>query len=189
MANTNNPFGFKPLMNTISGAPCRVAEYGKPAADAQVLSIWDLVAAAAVSDALPGGSPLATAVPGCVSYYSQTPGTTPILGTALNFGLASTLSIHYVIDTIDAIFAAQVVSTTVFSVATHGHNLANVKLTVVGSTTTHISGMQLDTPAVTATLDMRIVKAYNVPPNAAGASAIVECIINRHQLGQQIVGV
>ncbi len=188
MANTNNPFGFRPLMTTLSGAPCRVAEYAHAAADTQVLSVWDLVAAAASSGS-PGTSPLATDAPGAISYYAKTPGTTAILGSSLNRCAASVLGMMYVIDTIDALFAAQVVSTTTFSVATHGHNNANVKITVLGSTTTFISGMQLDTPATTNTLDMKITKALNVPPNLAGASCIVECIINRHQLGQQVAGV
>ena len=186
--NTNSPFGFRPLMSTLSGAPCRIAEYGKPSSDSQVLSLWDLVYAVAAAVIVPGGSPAATAVPGVSSYYGATPGTTPILGTSLNFSLASTLNLVYVVDSIDALFAAQVVSTTTMT-ATLAHNTANVKLTTVGSTTTHLSGMQLNTPATTSTLDMRITKLLNVPPNLEGTSAIVECIINRHQLGQQVAGV
>jgi hypothetical protein len=188
MANVNNPFGFRPLMSCISGAPCRIAEYGKPSTDTQVMSLWDLVQAVEADVAIPGGSPLATGVPGVQSYYQGTPGTTPILGSTLNFSPASTLGLIYVIDSIDALFAAQVIGTTDMT-ASLAHKLAPVVITTAGSTVTHISGMYLGTPATTDTDDMRITKLLNVPPNAEGDYAIVECIINRHQFGQGVVGV
>lgn len=192
MANLNNPFGFRPLMADLSGAPSRIGEYGKAAADTtHAIFLWDLVTKAATSIASPTGFP-ATPVSGIKSFSEATPGTTLILGASLNYGKISTLTYHYVVDSPAAIFAAMVGNDepTALTVAVYVGLNANVKANALTSVFGQ-SAMYIDdtTLATTATFDVKIIKLLDVPPNIEGAYAIAEVIINKHQFGQGTLGV
>jgi hypothetical protein len=185
MANSNNPFGFRPIIRA-GGSPFSVTEYGKAAADANAIFVFDLVGH------ITGGTPFA--LPENSTYNlsriqsgSQlTPGTSLWLGASLSYGAASTGTVHPVCDELDCIFIAQCSGATSITTASHAGLNANVKLTQAGSTTTKQSGEQVDsaTIAATSSLDLRITRIAMIVPNAEGANAIVEVLINKHAFGQ-----
>ena len=183
MANTNSPFGFKPVIRS-GGSPYSVTEYGKLATDAQAIFMFDLVGKAAVEVALPEAS--GYNVPGILGAYTNggnaTPGTSNWVGSALNYGAASTLTTHMVTDQLDVIYLAQCKTGTTISTTSHVGKNANISLTTAGSTTTKQSGLAVDgaTIAATATLDLFITRVSMIAPNAEGDSAILEVLINKH---------
>lgn len=189
MANPNTPFGFRPIAR-YGGAPWAFVEYAKPASDANAIFMNDLVKKVTGGVALPE-SPTGYLLPTVQTGYQGTPGTTLWQGVSMNFGAASVLSVHNVVDMPDAIFIAQLKTGTVFATASHGGKNANISTTTAGSTTTKQSGLALDgaTIATTSTLDMRITRIAMISPNAEGDSAILECTINKHELGLQVAGV
>jgi|SRR5947209_14897446 len=188
MANPNSPFGFRPLMTTLGGAPCRVAQYGKPVGDSNAIFMYDLVQGVASSCAAEGGA--GNPIRSIKTGYQSTPGTSLYTGVSLNYGAASLLTYHTVLDSIDALFEAQVKTGTVVSVASHVGKNANYSTTTAGSTTTKLSGLTVDgaTIATTATLDLKIMQLSMKSPNAEGDSAIVEVIINKHQFAEGAAG-
>ena len=60
-----------------------------------------------------------------------------------------------------------------------------------GSTTTKQSGLQVSSASISTSgsLDLRIYRVSMIVPNAEGANAIVEVLINKHALGFQTAGV
>jgi hypothetical protein len=180
MANSNSPFGFRPIIRA-GGAPFSVQEYGKAAADANTIFAFDLVGH------LTGGTPFA--LPENPTYNlsriqsgSQlTPGTSLWLGASLTYGAASVGTVHPVTDELDVIYIAQVSGATAITTASHAGLNANV-LNTGGSTTTKQSGFQVNATgiAVTAGLDLRIRQVAMIVPNVEGANAIVEVLIMKH---------
>jgi hypothetical protein len=51
---------------------------------------------------------------------------------------------------------------------------------VPGSTSTKQSGMAIDLSSLGTTKDLKVTDVSRIVPNAEGANAIVEVIINRH---------
>ena len=43
MANPNSPFGFRPLLVDLEGAPVGTRQYAKPASDATAIFSWDML--------------------------------------------------------------------------------------------------------------------------------------------------
>lgn len=188
MSNVNNVFGFRPI-GLIGGGPYAVSEYAKPASDTSyAIFMFDLVGKAASSGASQTGQ--GNPVPGIQSGQALTPGTSLWLGASINYGVISTLTYHYVVDEVDAIFIAQVDATTSITAASHVGKNANV-LASAGSATTKQSAMSVNHTgiATTSTLDLRIRAISNISPNAEGVFSIVEVTINKHQLGQGTAGV
>lgn len=192
MANINAPFGFRPLMTCLSGAPPALRQYGKPASDANAIFINDLVKKVASSTPDPVGA-LAVPMPNVQTAYQGTPGTTLWVGASLDFGAASKATPHYVVDEVSALYAAQCanVGPTSITVAAHVGKNANISIAVAGSSLSKQSGLQVDdsTIAATATLDVKILGVFNVSPNAEGNFAIVEVMINKHLYAQGAAGV
>lgn len=188
MANSNNPFGFRPI-SRFGGAPFSFTTYAKPASDANAIFMNDLVKKVTGAVALPE-APSFNA-PTVQTGYQGTPGTTLWQGVSINFGAASLLTVHQVVDQPDCIFLAQLKTGTVFATSSHGGKNANISTTTAGSTTTRQSGLAIDgaTIATTGTLDVRITRIAMISPNAEGDSAILECTINKHELGLQTAGV
>ncbi len=188
MSNVNSPFGFQPLMVELSGAPSRTRQYGKPASDSNAIFQWDLlqkVTGGIANELAPAGN----LVPTVQSGTQGTPGTTYWIGVAINYGKASTLTYHTVIDGPNALFRVQADSTVI---ATGSHIGKNANVTNnAGSTTTGLSAMVIAGAgiATTNTLDLRLMKVSDIVPNAEGAYAIVEVTINKHELGKGIAGV
>lgn len=189
MANQNSPFGFRPVIRA-GGAPFSTVEYAKPASDANAIFMFDIVNKVTGGVALPEsptGYKLATVQTG----YQGTPGTTLWQGASLNYGAASTLTVHMVTDEPDVMYIAQTKTGTVISTSSHVGKNANISQTTAGSTTTKQSGLAVDgaTIATTSSLDLRIQRVAMISPNAEGDSAILEVTINKHELGLQTAGV
>jgi hypothetical protein len=188
MGNPTNLFGFRPI-GLISGGPYGVSEYAKPASDGNfAIFMFDLVGKAASAGASMTGQ--GNPVPGVQSGQNLTPGTSLWLGASINFGLISTLTYHYVVDEIDAVFIAAVDAVTSITAAAHAGKNANV-LAGAGSALTKQSGMSVNHTgiATTAGLDLRIRAVSNISPNVEGVNAIVEVMILKHALGQGTAGV
>lgn len=188
MANPNNPFGFRPI-GLISGGPFALNQYAKPATDTNYpIFMFDPVGKAASSGAAESGQ--GNPVPGVQSAQALTPGTSLWLGVSLNYGAISSLTYHTVVDEVDAVFIAQVDSTTSITVASHVGKNANV-LPGTGTASTKQSTATVNHTgiATTSSLDLRIRGVSNISPNAEGVYAIVEVTFNKHALGQQTAGV
>jgi len=184
MANPNTPFGFRPVIRA-GGAPFSVKQYGKAAADANPIYVFDLVGH------LVGGTPFP--LPENPTYNlsriqdgSQlTVGTSLWLGPSLSYGAASVGSVHPVCDEIDLIMIAQAIGATSMTSAVADGQNANVKL-AAGSALTKMSLMGVDSTTVltTSSLDLRIREIAKIVPNAEGVNAILEVMINKHAYGQ-----
>lgn len=188
MANVNAPFGFRPLIRA-GGAPYTVTTYAKPASDANAIFMFDIVKK--VTGAVPMPENATYNLPTVQTGYQGTPGTTLWQGVSLNYGAASLVSVHGVIDQPDVIFLVQTKTGTVIATSSHIGKNANISTTTAGSTTTRQSGLAVDgaTIATTSSLDLRISKVATISPNAEGDSAILEVTINKHELGLQTAGV
>lgn len=188
MANSNNPFGFRPIIRA-GGSPFAVTQYGKAAADANPIYMFDLVGH------LTGGTPFP--LPENAAYNlsriqagSQlTPGTSLFLGVSLTYGAASVGTVHPVTDEIDVIYIAQCSGATSITTTAHAGLNANVLVTA-GSATTKQSAHQVNSAgiATTSSLDVKIQRISMITPNLEGANAIVEVMINKHALGQATAG-
>lgn len=186
MANVNHPFGFRPVAR-LNGGPFSTSEYGKPATDTNyAIFKYDLCIPAASSVASAAGNP----APGVASGRSGTPGTSPLLGSSLNYGAISTDTLHYVTDEPEVIYIAQLDDSTSTSVASHATKNANY-LGAAGDATTKLSKFTINHTgiATTNTLDLHLIRISNIVPNAEGAYGIFECIINRHARSPQVAGV
>lgn len=189
MANTNSPFGFRPVIRA-GGSPFSTVEYAKPASDVNTIYQYDIVNKVAGAVTLPE-SPTGYKLPTIETGYQGMPGTTLWQGASLNYGAASTLTVHMVADQPDVIFIGQAKTGVVIATAAHVGKNANISQSTAGSTTTKQSGMAVDsgTIAATASLDLRITRVAMISPNAEGDSAILEVLINKHEFGQQTAGV
>lgn len=188
MANNNNPFGFRPIIRA-GGAPFSMTEYAKPASDSHAIFMFDIVNKVTGAVALPENSTYN--LPTIQTGYQGTPGTTLWQGASLSYGAASTATVHPVADEIDCLFIGQCKTGTTISTSSHVGKNANISQTTAGSTTTKQSGLTVDgaTIATTSSLDLRIQRVAMISPNAEGDSAILEVLINKHELGQQTAGV
>jgi hypothetical protein len=187
MANPNSPFGFRPIIR-MGGSPFSVTEYGKAAADVNPIFAFDLVGH------LTGGVPFPLPenpvynLSRIQSGSQLTPGTSLWTGASMSYGAASVGSVHPVTDEIDCVYIAQVSGVTAITTAAHVGLNANV-LNTGGSALTKMSGFQVNGTgiAVTAGLDLRIRQIAMISPNVEGPNAIVEVIIVKHTLGQNVV--
>lgn len=171
MSNVNNPYGLKPLMRTIDGGAPQTEAWTKQASYAAAIFKWDPVTL------------LAGYLNGPAS--GLTAGTTRLLGVALNWAAASTLSTHLVMTSPHAVFDAQGDGSSAGNMvaAKMGYN-ANLNYggTAGGGVTRDNSGVQIteSTIATTSTLDVRLLNLLQDPTNAFGANARIELYINKH---------
>jgi hypothetical protein len=188
VANSNSPFGFRPLIR-MGGSVFSIQEYAKPATDANAIYSGDLVNKVTGAVAMPERADLN--LPTIQTGYQGTPGTTLWQGVSATYGAASTLSVHPVFDQPDIIFMVQGKTGTTYSTNSHVGKNANMSTTTAGSTSTKQSGMTLDgaTLNTTSSLDLKTVKISTISPNAEGANAIFEVLINKHEFGLQTAGV
>jgi hypothetical protein len=187
VANPNNLFGFRPIARD-SGGPFFSREYGKAAADAKAIFANDLVLKAATSVASPTG--LGNPLPGITSGQNATPGTSLYQGSSINFGAASTLTTHLVVDAMDMIYIAQVDGALSVTTASHAGKNANVVLGTGNALTKQSTmGVANGSIATTAGLDLRIIKISNISPNVEGANAIVEVQILKSEFAQGSAGI
>jgi hypothetical protein len=172
LANINNPHGLRPI-GTIHGGGFEVEEFQKAVGYATAIFIFDAV------NRVADGSIEASATPGATNYS----------GVALNFGAASTATSHLVITDPLCLFEAQDDGGAGILAVDLGLN-ANLVLTA-GDATTQQSKHQIATAtaAVTATLDVKLRRLFNVPNNAHGANARIEIQINKHRMTAGVAGI
>lgn len=180
MANPNSPFGFRPVIRA-GGAPFAIAEYAKQATDTNPIWAFDLVGK--ITGGTPPPLPENTiyTVPRIQDGTLLTPGTSLWLGASLAYGAASVATIHPITPEIDVLYIAQVSGATAITNAAHAGLNANV-LNSAGNNTSKMSQMQVNSTgiAVTAGLDLRILRVAMITPNVEGANAIVEVFISKH---------
>ena len=188
LVNNNWPSGFRPLMVDTAGAPVGTRTYAKPASDANAIFTYDLVRKVATSQVVQGNL---IGFPGCQTFATGTPGTTLILGSALNYGAASFITLHAIVDDLNALFVAQCDGTTAITVATMAGKNANVNNAAQTNANYSISAMQVSTASIatTAGLDVRIADLFRLTTNYEAANAAVEIQILKHAYAQGSAGV
>lgn len=178
MANVDNPHGLRPIMRTLAGGFPAIEEFKK---------VVGLDTAIFINDAV------ARIADGSISSKNSTditPGTTLYSGVSLNYGKASTATLHQVIINPDAIYEAQDnADTDGFAEADMGLNCQLIL--GAGSTTTLISGHELDESEINAGAgyDVKLLKLYDVADNAYGSHCRVEVMFNKHRMAQDQIGV
>ena len=184
MANVDKAFGMRPLGNLSASGSQK--QFGYEIADNQAGAIYqgDLVT---VYDGYlvqfnPATHTAAVGVFNGCNYIDPTTGKP----TWKNYypgsvNITQGKIIADVLDDPNQLFIIQNDGTS--AVANYGKNADVVMGT--GSTTTGVSGMELDTSTIakTAALNVKIVGLWDVPNNAVGANAVVVVKINEHLYG------
>ncbi len=184
MANVDKAFGMRPLGNLSASGSQK--QFGYEIADNQAGAIYqgDLVT---VYDGYlvqfdPSTHTAAVGVFNGCNYIDPTSGKP----TWKNYypgsvNITQGKIIADVLDDPNQLFIIQNDGTS--AVANYGKNADVVMGT--GSTTTGVSGMELDTSTIakTAALNVKIVGLWDVPNNAVGANAVVVVKINEHLYG------
>ena len=197
MANTNKPFGFRPVKG-LSEDWCGKGNLYAIASDASnTYAIGDVVmsAASATAAGIPyvqkwGGATTTSALPvGIIVGFATPPVGTSLQGTSLTLekqylSLSAGTQYVYVADDPLLMFEAQFDSTAL--AVTNLHQNAAVTITAdqtTLSTAAPLSNMVLTGPATTATLPVRIVGLKQVQGNGVGAYGVVICKWNFHEYG------
>lgn len=184
MANVDKAFGMRPLGNLSASGSQK--QFGYEIADNQAGAIYqgDLVT---IYDGYlvqfnPATHTAAVGVFNGCNYIDPTTGKP----TWKNYypgsvNITQGKIIADVLDDPNQLFIIQNDGTS--AVANYGKNADVVMGT--GSTTTGVSGMELDTSTIakTAALNVKIVGLWDVPNNAVGANAVVVVKINEHLYG------
>lgn len=180
MANVNSPFGFRPLMRTLSGAPGSCLAAHKLVGYGTALFIGDVVTHAAA------GTKNTPAIDAAI-----TPGTTPVAGINLIYGAASTATDHVIVSAgMGAVFVVQGDGTGSFLLASTMSKNANIALTAGNATTKYSKHSLSETSlATTNTLDLRVRKLWESPDNALGQYARVEVTFNNSVDADQKAGI
>lgn len=198
MANANRPSGLSPV-RYLNASPYNGAVnfYWIPSTDGTVIAVGDPVAS--------GGTASAVGIP---TVTLATAGS-PIRGVVMAIGAATGESVYvdpdalglrvipatktknYVVAVADdpnIIFEVQEIGTGTQLTATEVGLNANL---VAGTNNGYVSGWLIDntTEAVTATLNVRLLRLSQKPNNAFGAYAKWDVLINAHELRVGSVGV
>jgi hypothetical protein len=200
MANRDAPFGLRPVRYK-NGSPWNGAfrHYYVPAGDATAIFIGDAVAIVGDSnDNEIFGNP-----PGSLSEVTRVTvgdgnviagvvvGVAPVTAESLKYRAASTERVLYVVDDPNVIFEIQCDGTiTADSIGLNAVLIA----THSGSTTTGLSGLELDTtsdvPAADASNQLYIVGLAKKQDNELlTANPIVEVLINQAQMDTPSLGI
>lgn len=183
MANVNRPFGAR-IVSKIDGSPWTGAlnRYYVPSTDAQAIFRGDFVTSAGAHT---DGTPICTQCAEGGLIRGIMVEIEPMLEDLnLNYRKASTAQYVLVCDDPNVLVEIQEDGTT--AVGDVGEN-CDLELATAGSTTTGLSGMQIDTSDhKTATAQLRIVRLAPIPGNAVGANAIWQCKINEHEFNQAV---
>ena len=171
-----------------AGAPVGVTQYAKPATDTNAIYQYDMLRKVAVAAQVLGEN---INSPGCQTFNTGTPGTTLMIGPSLNFGAASTTTLHLVVDDQNAIHSAQTDGTTAITVAAAIGKNANVNNTAQTSSVYTVSAMQVNSSSIatTAGLDLRLLGVNRNINNYELANAVVEVLILKHQYAPGSAGV
>lgn len=200
MANTNTPFGLRPVSDAYNG-PYNdgVRQYYHDAGNGVGIFVGDLVTATGASTFLQNGQILANVVQSATGdvFQGVCVGVLQDTRDSLTYCAASTGRVILVNDNPNALFEVQQV--TGGTPLTANDVGLNVNVVVgTGNTTTGYSGMTLNntTEAGTNTLDLKIVnmpaRADNDPGTAVGTGADASKFyvrINRHRFVDQVAGI
>ncbi len=192
MANTDTPFGLKPV-RTLSGSPysggCRI--YSTATGDATAIYVGDPVIRSGTSQTIDGVvySDVDQAATGDV-ITGVVVAVIPTDRDSLVYRAASTQRLLMVCDDPNMLFEIQEVSGGTALTANDVGLNANF-VVAAGSTVTGRSGVELNnaTEATTNTLDLQIVEFVNRPDNEIGEHAKYLVRINRHQHANQVAGI
>lgn len=193
MANSNAPFGFRPV-GTLNAASYsgKIRKYYVPADNANAIFIGDTVVAAGTSDAqilYPGDAYAAEAAVGAATskVLGVCVGVEPLYSDlTVNYRKASTAMYIYVDTDPNTIYSVQGDSTA-FTVADVGSN-ATITATA-GSTATGRSAMVITAVGADATKGVLILNIDPDPKNEVGAYMKFLVKLNLHQFGTAIVGI
>lgn len=171
MANLNNPYGLRSLGVTLSGVSPSTSLMSKLVSYGTAIFRGDAV----------------NRVAGGALEASATPGTTLYSGVSLSYSAALTAADHIVIDDPNALFHAQMSGALV--AANFGLN-ANLLLTA-GNAATKMSKHTVNTTglAVTATLDVHLMRLVSDPTNELNTNGRVVIVFNKHRMNPAAVGV
>ena len=191
MANIDAPFGLRPIakVGSAPGGTTGTTKYS--IADNQSTAIFTGDPVKYKSD---GTVEVATAgdascgvFMGC--FYTDPTTSKPTFKSHFPASLSPGDAIAFVADDPDQLFVAQQDSDTSSLSAANINENANLVFGS-GSTTTGLSGVEIDSSSATttATLQVRIVAGYETPSNtistaAAGNNSVFVVKINNHQLG------
>jgi len=184
MANVDKAFGLRPLGNLSASGSQK--QYGYEIADNQSGAIYqgDLVTLkdGYILQFNPASHTAAVGVFNGCNYIDPTSGKP----TWKNYypGSVNITQGKIVADVIDDPNQLFIIQNDGTSAATDYGKNADV-VVGTGSTTTGVSGMELDTStiATTAALNLKVVGLWDVPSNAVGANAVVVVKINEHLYG------
>ena len=192
MANTDTPFGLKPV-RLLGGSPYNGATlvFSTASGDGTAIYIGDPVKLSGTSSTVDGViyTDVDQAATGdvCVGVVTNV---LPESRDSLNYRAASTTRLVEVACDPHLVFEIQEVSGgTPLAAADIGLN-ANF-VVAAGSATTGLSGVELNnaTEATTNTLDLQIVGIANRSDNEVGEHAKWLVRINRHQFANQVAGI
>lgn len=191
MANTNNPFGLKPVY--AAGRAMAVETFFVPATDATRLDIGDPVT--------PAGSADANGVATVTQAAAAGVGTSLIQGVVVGFVPSSAdetpayrpaSTAMYVLVNTDPNQVFEIQEDAVGGALAAADVGLNADIVVGAENTSYnLSGVQLDTStkATTATLPLKILGFVQRPNNEIGANAKVLVKINTHANGNAVAGV
>ncbi len=185
MANPTAPFGLRPVRSLTGKVAAQVNEYAHAAGDSTALFIGDPVVTAGtgtsgiagIQDGTPtviaSGTITTTAIRGSVVGVRPT-----LSNLTLQYGLASTDYALLVCDDPFALFTIMVTGTEAVADIS-----GNIGITAAaGSTTTGQSAYAATESALGSTNVLRIIRLAPVVNNVIGASAVIEVMINAHEL-------
>ena len=192
MANSNRPYGFRPV-GSLDGSSLngRVTKFYVPATDETAIFIGDLVKNGATSGQLNAGDPyyaVATVAASGDNVLGVCVGVEPLPGSlAINYRKASTGMYIFVETDPNTIYSIQTdsVGAAVTDINLNATVTVGAGSTTTGMSTSVISGVTL---AADAALDTLVVGYDPAPDNEAGAYARVLVKLNLHQYGTAIVG-
>ena len=200
MANINRPNGFSVVGSLLMGGVSQQGRlYAIPTSDtSNSYAVGDAVMSLASADTngVPyvqkwGGVATTSALPlGIISGIqvvspgiSLVGGALPLENTFILAGTRTAVRYVYVIDDPFALFEAQFDSTAITVANLHQNASVTVSASVAHTPSAPYSTMVLTSPAVTATLPIRLIGAVQRSDNAVGAYVRCLCKWNYHEFG------
>lgn len=198
MANTNRPNGFSPIKSLTGADFDGKANLYAIANDASnTYAIGDVVMSAASADSrgVPyvqkwGGASTTSALPlGIIVGFATPPVGISLQGVSLTLekqyiGLSAGTQYVYVVDDPFVLFEAQFDSTAIVAADLHKNAAVTITANQTSlSTAAPYSSLVLTSPAVTATLPIRLIGAIQRDDNEIGAYVRVLCKWNYHEYG------
>ena len=187
MANIDSPFGLRPVskLGSAPGGTTGTTKYS--VADNQSTAIFTGDPVKYKNDGTvevaTAGDPICGVFMGC--FYTDPTTKKPTFRDHFPASLSPGDGIAFVADDPDQLFIAQQDSVSANAVAADLNLNANLVFGT-GSTTTGLSGVEIDSSSknTTATLQVRLMSFYDLPSNDATAdNSILVVKINNHQLG------